>query len=217
VNAVNSQSRCGRVFSFPSMFPECSPILESFVPSGGFLFSFGDLHFLTCDPCMCRLTLGNRLVGFVPTMGYLHEGHISLMKRAKEDCGFVVASVFVNPIQFSPNEDLSRYPRNLERDLKLMKRDSVADVVFIPTHAEMYPSHYRSFVSLENIDQLTREGTSRPDHFRGVATVLAKLFNIIQPHKAYFGQKDGIQAIVVKSMVRDLNFPIEIVIVDTMR
>jgi len=164
-----------------------------------------------------RLTLGNRLVGFVPTMGYLHEGHISLMKRAKEDCGFVVASVFVNPIQFSPNEDLSRYPRNLERDLKLMKRDSVADVVFIPTHAEMYPSHYRSFVSLENIDQLTREGTSRPDHFRGVATVLAKLFNIIQPHKAYFGQKDGIQAIVVKSMVRDLNFPIEIVIVDTMR
>jgi pantoate--beta-alanine ligase len=166
------------------------------------------------DLSTARLAL-DPVVGFVPTMGYLHEGHLSLLRRAKADCNSVVLSIFVNPTQFGPNEDLSKYPRNLERDLELVKPLGV-DLVWTPTPEIMYPNGYQTWVEVE---AMTRplEGALRPGHFKGVTTVVAKLFNGVQPHKAYFGQKDAQQAAVIRQMTRDLNFPIEIVVCPIVR
>ncbi|MCJ7432292.1 MAG: pantoate--beta-alanine ligase [Anaerolineales bacterium] len=155
------------------------------------------------------------LVGFVPTMGYLHEGHLALLRRAKADCKSVVLSIFLNPTQFGPNEDLSKYPRNLERDLELVKPLGV-DLVWTPTPEIMYPNGYQTWVEVEAMTK-PLEGAVRPGHFRGVTTVVAKLFNGVQPHKAYFGQKDAQQAAVIRQMTRDLNFPIEVVVCPTTR
>ena len=148
-------------------------------------------------------------IGFVPTMGYLHEGHLSLVRRAKEDNDVVFVSIFVNPLQFAPNEDLDKYPRDIERDEALLEREGV-DFVFYPSVEDMYPDGFQTYVE---VDKLTRvlEGKSRPTHFRGVTTVVAKLFNITKPHRAYFGKKDAQQLIVIKRMVKDLNMDIEIV------
>jgi pantoate--beta-alanine ligase len=148
-------------------------------------------------------------------MGYLHEGHLSLIRRARQECDHVVVSIFVNPTQFGPNEDLSRYPRDIERDLSLIEPLGV-DLVWTPTAEVMYPKGYQTWVEVE---AMTRplEGAMRPGHFRGVTTVVAKLFNAVQPHKAYFGQKDAQQAAVIRRMTVDLNFPIEIVVCPTVR
>lgn len=154
-------------------------------------------------------------VGFVPTMGYLHEGHLSLIRRAKAECNSVVVSIFVNPTQFGPNEDLAKYPRDLERDLKLLEPLGV-DLVWTPTAEVMYPSGYQTWVEVEALTKRL-EGAMRPGHFRGVTTVVTKLFNAVQPQKAYFGQKDAQQAAVIRRMTLDLNFPIEIVICPTVR
>ena len=153
-------------------------------------------------------------VGLVPTMGYLHEGHLSLIRRAREECEHVVVTIFVNPTQFGPREDLSRYPRDLDRDMKLI--EAYTDLLWTPTAEMMYPQGYQTWVEVE---AMTRplEGAMRPGHFRGVTTVVAKLFNAVQPHKAYFGQKDAQQAAVLRQMVRDLNFPLEMVICPTAR
>ncbi len=154
-------------------------------------------------------------VGFVPTMGYLHAGHISLVEQARRECASVVVSIFVNPTQFGPTEDLSKYPRDLERDLQLLS-SAGADLVWTPTPEEMYLDGYQTWVSL---DELVKplEGAMRPGHFRGVATVVTKLFNCVQPQKAYFGQKDAQQAAVLRRMTIDLNFPIEVVICPIVR
>jgi pantoate--beta-alanine ligase len=148
-------------------------------------------------------------------MGYLHEGHLSLIRRAKAECESVVVSIFVNPTQFGANEDLSKYPRDLERDLSLIEPLGV-DLVWNPTPEIMYPTGYQTWVEVE---ALTRplEGSIRTSHFKGVTTVVAKLFNAVQPHKAYFGQKDAQQAAVIRQMNRDLNFPIEIIVCPTTR
>jgi pantoate--beta-alanine ligase len=154
-------------------------------------------------------------VGLVPTMGFLHEGHLSLVKQARQECASVVVSIFVNPTQFGPNEDLEKYPRDILRDLTLLKNAGV-DLVWLPTPEIMYPPDFQTWVSVERITQ-PLEGAMRPGHFRGVTTVVAKLFNAVVPHKAYFGQKDAQQAIVIKQMVRDLNFPIDIKVCPTIR
>jgi pantoate--beta-alanine ligase len=154
-------------------------------------------------------------VGLVPTMGFLHEGHLSLIRRAKEECDHVAVSIFVNPMQFGPNEDLSKYPRDLERDLKLIEPLGV-DLVWNPTPEVMYPAGYQTWVEVETITR-PLEGAMRPTHFKGVTTVVAKLFNGVQPQRAYFGQKDAQQVAVIRQMVRDLNFPIEIVICPIVR
>lgn len=154
-------------------------------------------------------------VGFVPTMGYLHEGHLSLVRMAAEECASVVVSIFVNPTQFGPTEDLSTYPRDMDRDLHLLEQLGV-DLVWTPTPEIMYPSGYQTWVQVESLTQ-PLEGAQRPGHFRGVATVVAKLFNSVQPAKAYFGQKDAQQAAVIRRMVRDLNFPLEVVVCPIVR
>jgi pantoate--beta-alanine ligase len=154
-------------------------------------------------------------VGFVPTMGYLHEGHLALVKQARIENSAVIVSVYVNPAQFGPREDFDAYPRELNRDLELLQEEGV-DIVFVPSDEEMYPPEFSSWVDVEKITERL-EGASRPGHFRGVATVVAKLFNIVQPNKAYFGQKDAQQAAVIKRMVADLNMGVEIVVVPTFR
>jgi pantoate--beta-alanine ligase len=154
-------------------------------------------------------------VGFVPTMGYLHAGHLSLVEMARSQNDIVVVSIFVNPTQFGPNEDLSRYPRDMERDLALV-REAGVDWVFTPTAEEIYPPGYSTYIDVREVTSRL-EGAARPGHFQGVATVVAKLFNIVQPHRAYFGQKDAQQVVVVRKMVSDLNFPVEIVVGETMR
>ena len=154
-------------------------------------------------------------VGFVPTMGYLHEGHISLARRAKEECDSVVASIFVNPTQFGASEDLSKYPRDLKRDLTLLEAAGV-DLVWTPDNEVMYPPNFATWVEVEGLTK-PLEGAARPGHFRGVTTIVAKLFNAVQPQKAYFGQKDAQQAAVIRQMTRDLNFPIEIVVCPIIR
>jgi len=154
-------------------------------------------------------------VGLVPTMGYLHEGHLSLIRKAKEECDHVAVSIFVNPTQFGPNEDLAKYPRDLERDLELIRPLGV-DLVWTPTPEIMYPPGHQTWVEVEALTK-GLEGALRPGHFKGVTTVVAKLFNAVQPHKAYFGQKDAQQAAVIRQMTRDLNFPLEIVICPTVR
>jgi pantoate--beta-alanine ligase len=154
-------------------------------------------------------------LGFVPTMGFLHEGHLNLVRQAKTACGAVAVSIFVNPTQFGPQEDFSSYPRNTERDLALLEAEGV-DLVFIPDVAEMYPSGFTTYVQVEQITEVL-EGAARPTHFRGVTTVVCKLLNIVQPSHAYFGQKDAQQTVVVRRMVRDLNMPVEIVVCPTVR
>ena len=154
-------------------------------------------------------------VGLVPTMGYLHEGHLSLIRRARAECDHVVVSIFVNPTQFGPKEDLSKYPRDLDRDLGLIEPLGT-DLVWIPTAESMYPKGYQTWVEVETVTR-PLEGAMRPGHFRGVTTVVAKLFNGVQPHRAYFGQKDAQQATAIRQMTRDLNFPIEIVVCPIIR
>ncbi|BAT71383.1 pantoate--beta-alanine ligase [Thermosulfidibacter takaii ABI70S6] len=148
-------------------------------------------------------------IGFVPTMGYLHEGHLSLVRRAREENDKVVVSIFVNPTQFGPNEDFNRYPRDLDRDMSLLEPIGV-DAVFYPSAEEMYPEGYKTYVEVTDITERLC-GASRPGHFRGVTTVCTKLFNIVMPHRAYFGKKDFQQYVVIKTMVRDLNMDLEIV------
>jgi pantoate--beta-alanine ligase len=147
-------------------------------------------------------------LGLIPTMGYLHAGHIALVRAARQAHAQVMASIFVNPTQFAANEDLSSYPRDLARDFALLEAEGV-DAVFTPTPAQMYPEDYQTYITVEQVSQ-GREGAARPNHFRGVATVVAKLFNLTQPNAAYFGQKDAQQVAVVRRMVRDLDFPLSI-------
>ncbi len=157
----------------------------------------------------------DRTIGLVPTMGYLHEGHLALVREAKKTCQAVVVSIFVNPTQFGPREDFERYPRDPERDLAMLKREGV-DAVFMPSVGEIYPKGYVSYVTLKGFTDCLC-GRSRPGHFDGVATVVAKLFNIVRPDKAFFGQKDGQQVLVIRKMVEDLNMEPEIVSVPTVR
>lgn len=147
-------------------------------------------------------------VGLVTTMGYLHEGHMSLVASAREDCKTLIATIFVNPTQFAEGEDLSTYPRDLPRDFAMLE-DAGVDLVFTPTPELMYPPGFQTWVTVTDLTQ-GREGRTRPEHFRGVTTIVAKLFNLIQPDTAYFGQKDAQQVVVIRQMARDLNFPLEI-------
>ncbi|MCB9418742.1 MAG: pantoate--beta-alanine ligase [Ardenticatenaceae bacterium] len=153
--------------------------------------------------------------GFVPTMGYLHEGHLSLVRRAREENGRVAVSIYVNPTQFAPTEDLASYPRDLERDLALLEAENV-DLVFTPSDEMMYPPDFQTAVLLSHVTK-PLEGAARPTHFAGVATVVAKLFNIVQPDRAYFGQKDAQQTVVLRQMVRDLNFNLELIVCPIVR
>ena len=154
-------------------------------------------------------------VGFVPTMGYLHEGHLELVRIARRDNPLAVVSIFVNPTQFAPNEDFKAYPRDLNRDLSLLEGVKT-DIVFIPESKDMYADGYNTWVDVQGITAKL-EGKARPTHFRGVTTVCNKLFNIVQPHKAYFGQKDAQQALVIQKMVADLNMNLEVVVCPTIR
>lgn len=154
-------------------------------------------------------------VGLVPTMGALHAGHLALVEQARADMDQVIVTIFVNPTQFAANEDLARYPRDLPHDLELLRSAGV-DAVFTPSVETMYPPAFQTWVEVTEITQ-GLEGARRPGHFRGVATVVAKLFNLCQPHAAYFGQKDAQQAAVIRQMVRDLNFPLAIVVCPTVR
>ncbi|MBT9141779.1 MAG: Pantothenate synthetase [Dehalococcoidia bacterium] len=154
-------------------------------------------------------------VGFVPTMGYLHEGHLSLVRRARRENRSVAVSIFVNPTQFGPQEDFETYPRDTERDLTLLRAEGT-DVVFVPEAGEIYPADFSSWVVVEGITEML-EGASRPGHFRGVATIVAKFLNIVQPNRAYFGQKDAQQALVMQKMVADLNMSPEIIVAPTVR
>jgi pantoate--beta-alanine ligase len=158
----------------------------------------------------CReLRTGGSVLGFVPTMGALHKGHLSLVQRAKAECAVVVASIFVNPLQFAPGEDFARYPRTFDEDCTKLKAEGV-EIVFAPDAAEMYPDCATTSVTVAGIgDRL--DGASRPGHFTGVATVVAKLFHIVVPNRAYFGQKDAAQLAVLRQMVRDLSFDVELV------
>jgi len=157
----------------------------------------------------------SKRIGLVPTMGYLHEGHLSLMQLLRPRCEVLVTSIFVNPLQFGPKEDLAQYPRDLQRDLKLCER-AACEVVFFPNTEDMYPKNFHTHVEVEVLTE-TLCGPWRPGHFRGVTTVVCKLFNIVQPHVAAFGQKDAQQVVVIERMMRDLNMPIEIVIGPTLR
>ena len=156
-----------------------------------------------------------RPLGLVPTMGYLHAGHLALVKRAREESTAVVVSIFVNPTQFGPTEDLTTYPRDMEHDLALLEQERV-DIVFAPSVEEMYPAGYSTYVDVEGITSRL-EGEQRPEHFRGVATVVTKLFTIVRPDRSYFGQKDGQQLVVVRRLAQDLNLCTEVVAVPTVR
>jgi pantoate--beta-alanine ligase len=158
----------------------------------------------------------SQTVGFVPTMGYLHEGHLWLVRQARKENELLTVSIFVNPAQFGPHEDLASYPRDLPRDLNMLENLGV-DMVFIPTLDEMYPPGFVTYVELIGSLATEAEGASRPGHFRGVATVVLKLFQIMQPHQAYFGQKDAQQVAVISHMVSDFNLPVNLRIVSTIR
>jgi len=153
--------------------------------------------------------------GFVPTMGALHEGHLSLIQAARAACDVVVVSIFVNPAQFGPNEDLAKYPRSFERDCELLEREGV-ELLFAPTVEEMYPADAETWVTVEGLSGKL-DGRSRPGHFRGVTTVVAKLFHAVEPDAAFFGQKDAAQVAVIRRMVRDLNLAVEIVVCPIVR
>ena len=157
---------------------------------------------------------GKRL-GFVPTMGALHEGHLSLVRAAHGSCDVVAASIFVNPTQFGPNEDLAKYPRSFERDRELFQQEGV-DLLFAPSVEEMYPAGEVTWVTVEELSNKL-DGASRPGHFRGVTTVVAKLFHVVGPDAAFFGQKDAAQVAIIRRMVRDLNLPVEIVVCPIVR
>jgi len=154
-------------------------------------------------------------IAFVPTMGFFHEGHLSLMKEGRQRADCLIISIYVNPIQFGPSEDLEKYPRDFDRDVQLAE-DVGVDVVFHPADEDMYPPLYQTFI---NVERVTRNlcGISRPDHFKGVATVCMKLFNIVKPHMAVFGRKDFQQLVTIKRMVNDLNLDMEVVSMPTMR
>lgn len=154
-------------------------------------------------------------LGLVPTMGFLHKGHLSLIDHARADSGAVAVSIFVNPSQFGANEDLSTYPRDLDRDLALL-RDAAVDLAFVPEVDQIYPPGFASSIDVGPVATVL-EGASRPGHFAGVATVVAKLFNIVQPTRAYFGQKDAQQCVVIRRMVRDLDLPVEVIVRPTIR
>ncbi len=162
-----------------------------------------------------KLKLEGKTIGFVPTMGYLHEGHMSLVKNARNENDIVVVSIFVNPLQFGPNEDFESYPRDFERDEKMAKENGV-DIIFYPSSEEMYPNELTvQAVALRRTDVLC--GKSRVGHFDGVVTVLTKLFHLVMPNKAYFGMKDAQQVAIVEGLIQDFNFPIELVRVETVR
>ncbi len=161
------------------------------------------------------LRLEEKTIGFVPTMGYLHEGHLSLVRAAKKEAEAIVVSIFVNPIQFGPKEDFHCYPRDLERDKSLLAREGV-DFLFVPAAEEMYPPDYQTYVEVTRLQEGLC-GRSRPGHFRGVATVVLKLFHIVSPDLAYFGQKDVQQAVIIERMVRDLNLEIKIRVLPIVR
>jgi pantoate--beta-alanine ligase len=154
-------------------------------------------------------------VGFVPTMGYLHEGHLTLVRRSRAANDHTIVSIFVNPTQFGPHEDFDRYPRDYPRDFAMLEKD-YTDYVYLPTPAQMYPEGYNTWVDVEQVTGRL-EGAIRPGHFRGVATVVNKLFNIVQPTRAYFGQKDAQQCVVIRKMVIDLNMNLEMIVVPTVR
>lgn len=156
-----------------------------------------------------------KLIGLVPTMGYFHEGHLSLMRRARTECERVAVSVFVNPVQFGPKEDLATYPRDFDRDCRLA-RDEDADALFVPSAGDMYPAGYATYVEVEGMSHILC-GASRPGHFRGVATVVLKLFHIAMPDRAYFGMKDYQQTVVIQRMAADLNANVRIVRCETVR
>ena len=157
----------------------------------------------------------NKSIGFVPTMGYLHKGHLSLIHKARKNCDIVVVSIFVNPTQFAPEEDFKKYPRDFDTDRKLAKKAGV-DVVFYPDAKHIYTKGFSAFIDVENMDKVW-EGKTRHAHFRGVCTIVGKLFNIVDPDIAYFGQKDAQQAAIIKRMVKDLNFNLSIVVAPTVR
>lgn len=162
-----------------------------------------------------KIKKNNKTIGFVPTMGFLHEGHLSLIRKARKDTDCVVVSIFVNPAQFGPKEDFKKYPRDLNRDLRLCSREG-AGIVFVPDAKDMYPDGFCTYVNLEQLtDKLC--GASRPGHFKGVATVVTKLFNIVKADVAYFGQKDAQQAVLIKRMVDDLNIPVRIKVMPIVR
>ena len=161
----------------------------------------------------CRET--SRLLGLVPTMGALHQGHLALVRRARQENQSVAVSIFVNPTQFGPQEDLSKYPRDLERDVDLLRQER-CDLVFAPSPTAIYPPGFDTWVDVGSLGNKL-EGAFRPGHFRGVATVVAKLLNITRPDRAYFGQKDGQQTVVVRQLVRDLDLGVEVVVVPTVR
>ena len=163
---------------------------------------------------VARLKRKGKTIGFVPTMGYFHEGHLSLIRRARCECDVVVVSIFVNPLQFGPREDLKEYPRNLNKDISLCRR--YTDILFFPSAKTMYPQDFLTSVEVKNLGNILC-GFSRPGHFKGVITVVNKLFNIVTPDMAYFGQKDAQQAIIIKKMVRDLNMPIKINVLPIVR
>jgi len=161
-----------------------------------------------------RLKRKGKIIGFVPTMGYFHEGHLSLIRKAREDCDVVVVSIFVNPLQFNPREDLKKYPRDIKRDMSLCR--NYTDILFCPDVKSMYPDNFLTEVKVDRIGDILC-GASRPGHFKGVNTVVNKLFNIVLPDIAYFGQKDAQQAVIIKKMVCDLNMPIEIKVLPIVR
>jgi pantoate--beta-alanine ligase len=154
-------------------------------------------------------------IGLVPTMGFLHEGHLSLVRESVKQCASTVVSIFINPTQFGPKEDLAKYPRDLKRDLSLLE-NAGADVVWCPEEAIMYPPGFQTWINVEEVTNKL-EGAMRPGHFRGVATIVGKLFNAVLPQKAYFGQKDAQQVVVIRRMVKDLNFQVEIIVCPIVR
>ena len=162
-----------------------------------------------------QIRLNGLTIGLVPTMGALHEGHLSLIRAARKENDFVVVSIFVNPAQFGPKEDFRKYPRTLKRDAKLCRQEC-ADIIFYPDRKQMYPQNYKTFVSVKDLSQQLC-GKSRPGHFTGVTTIVTKLFNIVSPDIAYFGQKDAQQSIIIKRLVSDLNMPVKIKVLPTVR
>jgi pantoate--beta-alanine ligase len=162
-----------------------------------------------------KLAAQGKRIGLVPTMGYLHDGHLSLIRRAKKEADIVITTIFVNPAQFAPNEDLAKYPRDEKGDLKKIK-SAGGDIVFIPDAKEIYPADFQTYVNVEKLTDLL-EGSIRPGHFKGVATIVAKLFNLTRPDVVVFGQKDFQQAVVLRQMTRDLGYPIKYIIAPTVR
>ncbi len=172
-------------------------------------------HISDLRPCLASFRVEGKSIGLVPTMGFLHEGHLSLIRKAKSENDIVVVSIFVNPTQFAPHEDLEKYPRDIAGDSE-RAAGAGCDILFIPSADEIYPAGFSTYVSVDGLSSML-EGEFRPTHFKGVTTVVLKLFNIVRADKAYFGQKDAQQSIVIKKMVNDLNVPVQITIVPTTR